>query len=55
LPSILILREHLRTLPPDGFQAVIIDCPPSLGPLTQNALAAADRVVVPIQCEYYPL
>jgi chromosome partitioning protein len=55
LPSILILREHLRTLAPDGFQAIIIDCPPSLGPLTQNALAAADRVVVPIQCEYYPL
>ena len=37
------------------FAFVFLDCPPSLGPLTVNALAAADRVVVPVQAEYYAL
>ena len=34
---------------------MLLDCPPSLGPLTVNALAAADRVIVPVQTEYYAL
>jgi chromosome partitioning protein len=39
----------------DRWDVVFLDCPPSLGPITVNALAAADRVLVPVQAEYYAL
>jgi len=50
----LKLRRALQEIR-DDYDYVIIDCPPSLGLLTVNGLAAADDVVVPIQCEYYAL
>jgi chromosome partitioning protein len=40
---------------PSAYAFVFVDCPPALGPLTVNALAAADRVLVPVQAEYYAL
>ena len=48
------LREALAS-GADAYAYVFLDCPPSLGPLTVNALAAADRVLVPVQAEYYAL
>lgn len=49
-----ILKAALESVR-DQFEFIIIDCPPSLGPLTVNALAAADEVIVPVQSEYYAL
>ncbi len=49
-----ILRNALEDIR-DEYDYIFIDCPPSLGLLTLNALTAADTVLVPIQCEYYAL
>ena len=50
----LRLRRALETVV-DDYDFVLIDCPPSLGLLTVNAMSAAHEVLVPIQCEYYAL
>ena len=49
-----LLRDALAPLR-SRYTFTILDCPPSLGPLTVNALVAADRVIVPVQAEYFAL
>jgi chromosome partitioning protein len=51
----LKLRKAMEPLRETGFDFVFLDCPPSLGLLTVNAMAAAEELIVPIQCEYYAL
>ncbi len=48
------LKEKISELS-KNYDAIFIDCPPSLGLLTVNALAAADYLIIPLQCEYYAL
>jgi chromosome partitioning protein len=48
------LKEAIAPLR-DQFEYIVLDCPPSLGPLTVNALVAANRVIVPVQTEYFAL
>ncbi len=49
-----VMREAVESLRPD-YDYIIIDCPPSLGLITINMLAAADALLIPLQCEYYAL
>jgi chromosome partitioning protein len=48
------LRDAIAPLR-DDYAFILLDCPPSLGPLTVNALVAADRVIVPVQAVYYAI
>jgi len=48
------LKEKIESIK-DKYDYILIDCPPSLGLLTINALTAANSIIIPIQCEYYAL
>ena len=49
-----IIKQILDNLR-DSYDFIMIDCPPSLGLITVNALTASDSVIIPIQCEFFPL
>ena len=55
LPERELMMRKLLASVKDGFDFLIIDCSPSLGLVTINALTAADSVIIPVQCEYYAL
>ncbi|HYD47967.1 MAG TPA: AAA family ATPase [Terriglobales bacterium] len=57
VPMLARERRLAEVLAPirQSFELILIDCPPSLGLLTLNALTAADSVLIPLQCEYYAL
>ena len=48
------LKKHLESIN-DSFDYIIIDCPPSLGVITINALTASNSVIIPVQCEFFAL
>jgi len=47
------LKNGLDSIQDGFYDYILVDCPPSIGTLTLNALAAADMLIIPIQCEYY--
>src|SRR5437588_5283193 len=49
-----VLRESISPIK-DQFEQIVIDCPPNIGLLTLNALVSSDLVLIPVQCEFYPM
>src|SRR5229473_7431617 len=49
-----VLRESISPIK-DQYEQVVIDCPPNIGLLTLNALVSSDLVLIPVQCEFYPM
>jgi len=54
-PYEYILRDSLARPDAAHYEVVLVDCPPTLGPITINALTAADMVIIPTQCEYFSM